>query len=181
LRAPQSGDDVQRAKERVLELADLLERLKEERAQGRKIVFTNGCFDILHAGHLQLLEEAASFGDRLIVGLNSDASVRRLKGEGRPLVGQEDRALLLAGLRAVDWVVLFEEDTPLRVIEKILPEVLVKGADYPLDGVVGRGVVESRGGKVVRLPLLPGRSTSALLDLLKNARGQGRSGESPHP
>ena len=159
-----------RARDRVLGVADLLERLRSVRAAGGRVVFTNGCFDLLHAGHLYLLEEAAALGDCLVVGINSDESVRRLKGSGRPLVGQEERALMLAGLRPVDWVVVFEEDTPLRLIETLLPEVLIKGADYPLEAIVGREVVEARGGRVVRLPLLPGRSTSALVDALRRGR-----------
>jgi rfaE bifunctional protein nucleotidyltransferase chain/domain len=159
-----------RARDRVLGVADLLERLRGVRAAGGRVVFTNGCFDLLHAGHLYLLEEAAALGDCLVVGINSDESVRRLKGTGRPLVGQEERALMLAGLRPVDWVVVFEEDTPLRLIETLLPEVLIKGADYALEAIVGREVVEARGGRVVSLPLLPGRSTSALVDALRRGR-----------
>ena len=158
------------AEERILPLDALLVRLKAERAAGRKVVFTNGCFDLLHAGHAFLLERAAALGEILVVGLNTDASVRRLKGPERPVVPQGERAALLASLRAVDYVVLFEEETPLELITALQPDILVKGEDYPMDRIVGRGIVESRGGQVVRLPLLPGRSSSGLLARLRNGR-----------
>ncbi|MCS6790582.1 MAG: D-glycero-beta-D-manno-heptose 1-phosphate adenylyltransferase [Bacteroidia bacterium] len=128
-----------------------------------KIVFTNGCFDILHLGHVSYLEEAARLGDVLIVGLNSDESVRRLKGSQRPLLPQEARARILAALEFVDAVVIFEEDTPLRLIEKIAPDILVKGGDYTPDTVVGASFVQSLGGEVVILPLIEGYSTTQLL------------------
>lgn len=136
---------------------------RQAAGQGRKVVFTNGCFDLLHAGHVRYLEAARAFGDLLVVGLNSDASVRRIKGEGRPFNPVEDRAEVLAGLLAVDAVVVFEEDTPAELIAALLPHVLVKGADWPEDEIVGAEVVKAHGGKVVRLPLLEGRSTSALI------------------
>ena len=128
-----------------------------------RLVFTNGCFDLLHRGHAALLARAAALGDRLVVGLNSDASVRRLKGPGRPLQPQEDRAYLLAALRAVDAVTVFEEDTPLALVEALVPDVLVKGGDYGAEEVVGREVVRRAGGEVRVLPLEPGRSTSEIL------------------
>ncbi|MCK4302875.1 MAG: D-glycero-beta-D-manno-heptose 1-phosphate adenylyltransferase [Candidatus Eisenbacteria sp.] len=156
------------AAKRILELPVLLERLTPLRARGLKVVFTNGCFDLMHAGHAALLEAAAAGGDALVVGLNSDASVSRLKGAGRPLVPQHARALLVASLRAVDYVVIFGEDTPAQLIEQLLPDVLIKGEDYPLDQIVGREVVESHGGRVVRLPLLEGFSTSALIRRLRD-------------
>ena len=127
------------------------------------LVFTNGCFDLLHRGHVAYLNEAAALGDRLLVGLNDDDSVRRLKGAGRPVLPAEDRAYLLASLRAVDHVTVFGEDTPAALIEALRPDVLVKGADYALDEVVGREAVEAAGGRVVLLELEEGRSTSALL------------------
>ncbi len=133
------------------------------RRDGRRLVFTNGCFDILHAGHVKLLEEARSFGDALIVGLNSDASVRRLKGPGRPRNLQADRAAVLGAIRWVDEVVIFDEDTPYELIMKIRPDVLVKGGDYGPGAIVGEREVLSWGGSVHRVTLLPGRSTSALL------------------
>lgn len=130
----------------------------------RTLVFTNGCFDILHRGHVDYLTYARSLGDQLIIGLNSDASVRRLKGEGRPVNGEEDRAVVLAALEAVDGVTLFEEDTPLELIQALKPDVLVKGGDYRIDQVVGAREVIAMGGQVILAPLVPGRSTTAILE-----------------
>jgi D-beta-D-heptose 7-phosphate kinase/D-beta-D-heptose 1-phosphate adenosyltransferase len=127
------------------------------------VVFTNGCFDLLHVGHLRSLEEARALGDRLVVAVNGDASVRRLKGAGRPLVPARQRAELLAGLACVDWVVVFGEATPLRAIRALRPDVLAKGGDWALDAIVGRAEVESRGGRVVRLREIPGVRTSTLV------------------
>lgn len=138
-----------------------------ERAAGHRIVFTNGCFDILHRGHVDLLAAARALGDRLVVGLNDDDSVRRLKGEDRPVVAGDDRAAVLAALTAVDVVVLFAEDTPLALIETLVPDVLVKGADYRREEVVGREVVESAGGSVELVRLTPGRSTTGLIERLQ--------------
>lgn len=132
-------------------------------AAGKKLVFTNGSFDILHRGHVTYLEFARSQGDALVVGLNSDASVRRYKGSSRPVNGQEDRALVLAALRAVDAVVIFDEDEPRSLIEKILPHVLVKGSDWA-HYVSGRDVVEAHGGRVVLADMVEGRSTSNVID-----------------
>lgn len=134
-------------------------------AQTGPVVFTNGVFDLLHPGHVELLEAARSEGQALIVGLNSDASVRRLgKGPDRPVSSETARARVLAGLAAVDCVVLFEEETPLQLIQALTPDVLVKGADYARDRIVGADWIESRGGRVVRVPLVAGFSTSALLE-----------------
>jgi rfaE bifunctional protein nucleotidyltransferase chain/domain len=133
------------------------------RAAGDTIVFTNGVFDLLHRGHAESLEEARALGDRLVVGVNSDASVRRLKGPLRPIVSQDDRAYLLAALACVDLVLLFEEDTPERLIREVSPQVLVKGGDYALEEIVGRAYVESLGGRVERIRLREGESTSALV------------------
>jgi len=134
------------------------------RDQHLTLVFTNGCFDVLHVGHIRLLEAASKLGDRLIVGLNSDESVRRLKGPSRPVVTLEERAETLAALRWVDRVVAFDADTPLALISLVVPDVLVKGGDWSPDRVVGLDVVEAAGGRVVIVPLAAGRSTSALLD-----------------
>ena len=133
------------------------------RIRGEKIVFTNGCFDLLHPGHVLLLREAAAEGDRLIVGLNSDESVKKLKGPDRPVLCQEDRAAVLSALDCVDMVVVFPEETPLTLIESLQPDVLVKGGDYTPDSVVGRESVEGRGGRVVIVPLLQGKSTTSIL------------------
>ncbi len=135
------------------------------------MVFTNGCFDLLHRGHVSLLERARALGDLLVVGLNSDASVRRLKGRGRPLVPEEDRAYVLASLRAVDAVTIFDEDTPLALIRALLPDVLVKGADYRPEEVVGAEVVRDAGGIVHLLSLEEGRSTSGLLERIRQKDG----------
>jgi D-beta-D-heptose 7-phosphate kinase/D-beta-D-heptose 1-phosphate adenosyltransferase len=136
--------------------------VKSWRNSGKKVVFTNGCFDLLHPGHIRLLHQARTFGDRLIIGLNSDSSVRRLKGELRPILSEQDRAAILNALDCVDMVVLFDEDTPLELIKNLRPDVLVKGSDYTLEGVVGREIVESYGGEVRLVQLLEGYSTTGL-------------------
>jgi D-beta-D-heptose 7-phosphate kinase / D-beta-D-heptose 1-phosphate adenosyltransferase len=148
----------------VFDWSQLDERLAEWRRRGLRIGFTNGCFDLLHRGHIKLLAEARAACDRLIVGLNSDASTKRLKGEGRPINPAEGRAEVLAALEAVDLIVVFEEDTPLALIEKVRPGVLVKGADYRLDEVVGRDLVEGWGGDVILVDIVAGQSTTGLVE-----------------
>jgi D-beta-D-heptose 7-phosphate kinase/D-beta-D-heptose 1-phosphate adenosyltransferase len=148
-------------------LAELVRERQAWRAAGRRVVLTNGCFDLLHAGHLALLEAARREGDALVVAINSDASVRRLKGEGRPLVPEAERAEALAALEAVDRVVVYDEDTPLAVVKALVPDVLVKGADWGADEIVGRAEVEAAGGRVVRVALVPGRSTSGLVERIR--------------
>jgi len=133
------------------------------RRMGKRIVFTNGCFDILHAGHAQYLRKAASLGDLLVVGVNSDASVRRLKGAGRPLQPAADRAYLLASLQAVSFVVVFSEDTPAALIEEVAPDVLVKGGDWKGKKIVGADFVRDRGGSVRTIRFVAGRSTTSIL------------------
>ena len=130
-------------------------------------MFTNGCFDILHAGHVTYLEKAKRLGDILVVGLNSDSSVRRIKGPGRPVNPEGDRARVIAALEAVDFVTLFSEDTPLNLICELRPNILVKGADWKKGQIVGAKEVQSWGGKVKQIPLVPGRSTSAILEKMK--------------
>jgi rfaE bifunctional protein nucleotidyltransferase chain/domain len=137
------------------------------REAGARVVFTNGVFDLLHPGHLRYLQYARSLGDVLIVGLNSDASVRRNKGAGRPINPEAERAEVLAALACVDAVVLFDEDTPAEIIRAIQPDILVKGADWPADQIVGRDTVEARGGRVVRVEVERGYSTTALLDRIR--------------
>jgi len=150
-----------------LDVLDVI--IAAEKANGRKIVFTNGCFDLLHVGHVKYLQKARSFGDILVLGLNSDASIRRLKGDKRPLIGQEERAHILAALDCIDYVVIFDEDTPLRLITALKPSVLVKGGDYTLDGVVGREVVEAAGGRVELVTFVDGKSTSNIIEkILQN-------------
>lgn len=139
-----------------------------QRAAGRRVVFTNGVFDLLHPGHTRYLADARAQGDVLVVAVNSDRSVRALaKGPGRPVTPEHERAELLAALAAVDAVVVFDEDTPQAIVEAIQPDVLVKGADWAADAIVGREVVEARGGRVVRVPLAPGYSTTAILDRIR--------------
>jgi len=148
-------------------LADLARERLAWREAGKRVVFTNGCFDLIHPGHIALLEAARREGDRLVVALNSDASVRGLKGEGRPVVPQTERAELLLALETVDRVVLYDEPTPIAAIRALRPDVLVKGADWPADQVVGRAEVEAAGGRLVRVTLVPGRSTSAIVDRIR--------------
>jgi len=145
----------------------LVRRCNMWRSMGKKLVFTNGCFDILHYGHLDLLAKAADLGNVLIVGLNSDASVKRLKGEERPINHEHDRAYQLASLLCVDAVYLFEEDTPQKLIEMVNPHVLVKGGDYTIDTIVGAQHVLGNGGLVEIIPFVPGYSTSSLLERIK--------------
>ncbi len=137
------------------------------RAVGATAVFTNGCFDLVHRGHVTYLQKARSLGDALILGLNSDESVRRLKGEGRPILPMDERAFLLAGLEAVDHICVFDEDTPLELIRMLQPDILVKGGDYTLDGIVGREAVEAAGGKVMTVPVVEGRSTTEIVNRIK--------------
>ncbi len=147
----------------VLTVEELEARLAECRRQGKKIVFTNGCFDILHPGHVTYLEAARGLGDILVVGLNSDLSVRRLKGEKRPIMPQSARARLLAALAAVSFVVIFDEETPYELIARLEPDILVKGGDWKPEAIVGRDLVEARGGEVRALPFVGDYSTSAII------------------
>jgi D-beta-D-heptose 7-phosphate kinase/D-beta-D-heptose 1-phosphate adenosyltransferase len=152
--------------EKVCTLETLKNRVAEWRRHGEKIVFTNGCFDLLHAGHVTYLEAARLTGDRLILGLNTDRSVSALKGPTRPVVHENDRARVLAALESVDAVILFDEDTPLGLINTLKPDVIVKGSDYREDQVVGGTEVKSWGGKVALIPVVPGRSTSNIIQKL---------------
>lgn len=152
---------------KIMDKTSLLRFCHSQKVKGRKIVFTNGCFDILHHGHIDLLAKAADEGDILVVGLNSDTSVKRLKGSERPVNNESDRGLLLASLLCVDAVCFFEEDTPLSLIESLEPDVLVKGGDYTKETIVGATEVESAGGKVVIVPFVQGYSTSSLLNQIK--------------
>ena len=142
----------------------LVARLAKARRAGRKIVFTNGCFDILHVGHIRYLEAARSEGDLLVVGLNSDSSVRSIKGERRPLVSQDQRAEVLASLACVDYVVVFDEPDPLRLIRAVKPDILVKGADWEQENIVGAEFVKSTGGKIMRVDLVSDASTTGIID-----------------
>ncbi|MHB8767105.1 MAG: D-glycero-beta-D-manno-heptose 1-phosphate adenylyltransferase [Deferrisomatales bacterium] len=150
--------------DKVLPLPALLDALRPLRAAGGRVVFTNGCFDLLHPGHVTYLEAARDLGDALVVGLNSDASVRRLKGPRRPILTQQERATVLAGLRSVDYVVVFDEDTPLGLIEAIVPDLLVKGGDWAVASIVGREAVEAAGGQVRAIPFVEGNSTTGIVE-----------------
>ena len=151
----------------LLEREAIVLQRDDFRRREQVVVFTNGCFDLLHRGHVDYLETARELGDVLVVGLNDDASVRRLKGASRPLMPLADRAAILCALAAVDYVVPFAEDTPAELIAALLPDILVKGADYPLEEIVGRDTVEAAGGRVERIRYLEGHSTSALIGRLR--------------
>jgi rfaE bifunctional protein nucleotidyltransferase chain/domain len=153
--------------------SDLLQARREWRESGKTVVFTNGCYDLLHPGHIRLLEQARSLGDLLVLGLNTDASVARMKGPSRPIVNELDRAALAGSLAAVDAVTLFDEDTPRELIAELLPDILVKGADWS-HFIAGREEVEAAGGKVLTVPLEPGRSTTNIVQELL-ARHAGRN------
>ncbi|MEO6455105.1 MAG: D-glycero-beta-D-manno-heptose 1-phosphate adenylyltransferase [Ginsengibacter sp.] len=154
---------------KIFKKHDLTRQLKIWALQGKKIVFTNGVFDILHKGHILLLSEAATFADILIVAVNSDASVKRLKGESRPINDEYSRALLLASLVMVDAVIIFEEDTPLELINIVLPDVLVKGGDYKIENIAGAKEVLNNGGDVKIIPIAEGFSTTSIFNKLKNS------------
>jgi D-beta-D-heptose 7-phosphate kinase/D-beta-D-heptose 1-phosphate adenosyltransferase len=136
---------------------------------GAKVAFTNGCFDLLHPGHVTYLEAARDLADVLVVGLNSDESVRRLKGPARPILSEAERATVLAGLRSVDYAVIFGEDTPAGLIRALVPDVLVKGGDWPVESIVGREVVEAAGGRVLTIPFVEGQSTTGIVERIRKA------------
>lgn len=155
----------------VVSREDLIKAADGARAEGRVVVFTNGCFDIIHRGHTQYLADAKALGDILIVGVNTDRSVRALKGNSRPVVPEDDRAHVLAALASVDLVCLFDEDTPLELIRSVVPDVLVKGAGYERDTIVGADFVEERGGRVVAVEELEGRSTRGIIERILDSAG----------
>jgi rfaE bifunctional protein nucleotidyltransferase chain/domain len=152
---------------RILSLDEAVRHFGKERRGALRVVFTNGCFDLLHPGHIQTLESSRALGDAQIVGLNSDASVRELKGEGRPVIPEQERAELLAALECVDAVVIYREPTPRETIAAILPDILVKGGDWPGNQIVGRAEVEGSGGRVVSIPVVPSYSTTAILQTVR--------------
>lgn len=152
--------------EKLYRLEALADKVSEEQRAGKKIVFTNGCFDLLHTGHTRYLREARACGDKLIIAVNSDESVRALKGEKRPIIPLEERMEMLAGFYFVDYVVSFSDLTPLQTIEILKPDILVKGGDWPLDKVVGKDFVESKGGKVMTIPEIPGASTTNIVETI---------------
>ena len=152
---------------KILTQAELFRKTDEAKASGRKVVFTNGCFDLLHAGHARYLALAADQGDVLVVAVNSDKSVKSIKGASRPIVPQSDRAELVAALGCVTWVTLFDEDDPGQIIRRILPDVLVKGADWAEDKIIGAAEVKAAGGRVFRAPLSEGLSTTAIINRIR--------------
>lgn len=147
----------------------VLDEIARRRAAGERVVFTNGCFDVLHAGHAHYLADARALGDLLVVGINSDASVKRLKGPSRPIVPEQDRAELLRALRVVDYVLLFEEDTPLELIKLVRPQFLVKGGDWAVEQIVGHEFVATYGGRTLSLPFVPGRSSTSVIQRIEAA------------
>jgi D-beta-D-heptose 7-phosphate kinase/D-beta-D-heptose 1-phosphate adenosyltransferase len=153
---------------KILSLKEMVFQRNRWKFFGKTIAFTNGCFDILHPGHIASLSDAAREADVLVVGLNSDVSARRLKGEGRPVMDQQSRAVMLASLLMVDAVVIFEEDTPLELIRLVMPDVLVKGGDYTIDQIVGAREVQAAGGRVVINPILEGFSTTSIIGKIRN-------------
>ena len=152
---------------KILGLDDLIQKLQPTRAAGKRIVFTNGCFDILHMGHIRYLSAAKAEGDILIIGLNSDASVKSFKEKGRPIITQDQRAEVLASLECVDYITIFDETDPLKLLKRIMPAVLVKGADWAEAQIIGADFVKSTGGKVVRVPVVPEISTSRIIQRIK--------------
>jgi rfaE bifunctional protein nucleotidyltransferase chain/domain len=159
----------------VLTLEQAVLRFGRQNRNGRRIVFTNGSFDLLHPGHIRSLELARQLGDVLVIGLNSDTSVRQLKGQGRPVIAERERAEILAALESVDAVVIFDAPTPRELIAALLPDVLVKGGDWPGDQIVGREEVEAAGGRVVSIPVVPGYSTTAILKKIREGTRASRA------
>jgi rfaE bifunctional protein nucleotidyltransferase chain/domain len=154
--------------QKIKSLKELIRIRAELKRRKKSVVFTNGCFDILHRGHIEYLKKAKSLGDVLIVGLNSDSSVREIKGSKRPIVPQEDRAAIIASLEMVDYVLIFKETTPFQVILNLVPDVLVKGGDYTVDKIVGNKIVETAGGRVITVKQIPGRSTKNIIREIVN-------------
>lgn len=151
---------------KIKSLEELIAIVVSHKKEGKKIVFTNGCYDLIHIGHIKYLQEGKNLGDILIVALNSDRSVRLLKGHSRPIIPQDERAEIMSALECVDYVTIFDQDDPLEIITFIKPDILVKGGDWSLDTIVGRAIVESCGGKVFSLPLFPGTSTTQIINTI---------------
>ncbi|OGC82673.1 MAG: glycerol-3-phosphate cytidylyltransferase [candidate division Zixibacteria bacterium RBG_16_43_9] len=156
---------------KIVKLQELIQIRKKAKKENKKVVFTNGCFDLLHRGHIEYLKKAKKLGDILIVGLNSDSSVKKIKGEGRPIQDQADRAVILASLYFVDYVCIFNELTPLKLISKLIPDILAKGGDWKVKDIVGKDIVESHGGKVLSIKMVKGKSTRNIIQtILKKIR-----------
>ena len=161
---------MEKSESKIRTLDQAKKKVAEWRARGEKIVFTNGCFDLLHLGHIDYLEKARNLGDKLVLGLNTDASVRKFKGEERPIQAEGSRARVMAALQFVDMVVLFDEDTPLRLISELLPDVLVKGSDYLAENIVGADVVKRHGGMVKTIDFVNGFSTSGIIEKIRKQK-----------
>ena len=155
---------------KILSIDQLLLERERLRREGKRVVLTNGCFDLLHPGHVRYLDQAKSLGDHLIVAINSDRSVRQLKGPDRPILSENERAEVLSALGCVDFLTIFDDPTPLRIISNLLPDILVKGGDWSVDQIVGRAEVEAAGGRVISLPFSEGYSTSDLIERIWNIR-----------
>ena len=156
-------------KNKVFSLENLKVQVENWKATGEKVVFTNGCFDIIHQGHIEVLARTADLGTKLIVGLNSDSSIQKLKNENRPIIQQQSRAILLASFSFVDAVVLFSEDTPINLISTLKPDILAKGGDYEISTIVGHKVVQENGGQVILVPFVEGFSSTAIIDKIKKS------------
>ena len=154
---------------KVSNLDALTSQVEQWKMAGKKVVFTNGCFDIIHRGHIEVLVRTADLGDKLVIGLNSDQSIQKLKGKDRPVIDEQSRAILLAALSFVDAIVLFSEDTPLKLISALLPDVLAKGGDYEIETIVGHEIVQENGGKVELVPFVDGFSSTIIIDKIKNS------------
>jgi D-glycero-beta-D-manno-heptose 1-phosphate adenylyltransferase len=165
--------------QKIRVLADIIQLRARLRELGKKLVFTNGCFDILHVGHVRYLNAARALGDELVVGINSDRSVREIKGESRPIVPEAERAEVIAALASVDYVCIFDEPTPKQIIDAIVPDVLVKGADWGISEIVGRDTVENAGGVVLNVPLAEGSSTTEIIRKVLDRFGKNRAEQKP--
>ncbi len=154
---------------KIFSLDDLKNQVNAWKQAGEEVVFTNGCFDIIHRGHIEVLAQTADLGDRLIVGLNSDSSIQKLKGEDRPIIDEQARAILLAALSFVDAVILFTEETPINLISTLLPDLLAKGGDYEIETIVGHEIIQNNGGKVILVPFVDGFSSTTILDKIKKS------------
>jgi len=152
---------------KIFSLDDLKNQVNAWKQAGEEVVFTNGCFDIIHRGHIEVLAQTADLGDRLIIGLNSDSSIQKLKGEDRPIIDEQARAILLSALSFVDAVILFPEETPINLISTLLPDVLAKGGDYEIETIVGHEIIQNNGGKVILVPFVDGFSSTTIIDKIK--------------
>ena len=156
-------------KSKIYTLDNLKEKVTEWRRNNQKIIFTNGCFDIIHRGHLEVLAKTADLGDKLIIGLNTDSSIQKLKGLNRPIIDEESRSILLASLKFVDAIVLFSEDNPLNLINVLKPDVLAKGGDYNINTIIGNEIIKKNGGEVVLIPFVKGFSSTKIISKIKNS------------